>query len=309
MNLDQFRGCLIGLAVGDALGTTVEFEKPGNFEPITDMVGGGPFDLKPGQWTDDTSMALCLAESLIECNGFNPVDQMERYVQWWRNGYLSSTGHCFDIGNTTAGSLIRFEQTHQPYCGTTSPHSAGNGSLMRLAPIPMFYYKDENLALQMARDSSRTTHGAQTCLDCCMFCCQIIVNILNGESDKQQLKNLYCSETTTLEYRQLMYSLRDIEQKNPPHIKGSGYVIKTLEAALWGFYKFDSFEEGCLAVVNLGDDADTTAAVYGQIAGAYYGERAIPDKWREKITKYEQIKSFAEQLAMMSPDLSIENKI
>ncbi len=109
--IELYRGCLLGLAVGDALGTTLEFRRPGTFEPIINMVGGGPFRLQPGQWTDDTSMALCLAESLIECKGFDPVDQLRRYCRWHREGYLSSTGICFDIGGTTRAALERFEQT------------------------------------------------------------------------------------------------------------------------------------------------------------------------------------------------------
>src|SRR5512136_138964 len=115
--LSRYRGCLLGLAVGDALGTTLEFSPPGTFTPIDDIVGGGPFHLKPGQWTDDTSMALCLAESLIECQAFDPVDQMQHYVRWFRHGHLSSTGKCFDIGNTTRMALTQFERTHEPFCG------------------------------------------------------------------------------------------------------------------------------------------------------------------------------------------------
>lgn len=122
MNLcDWYRGSLLGLAVGDALGTTLEFEHPGSFTPITDMVGGGPFGLKPGQWTDDTSMALRLAESLIECRGCDPVDQLRRYCRWYREGNLSSTGSCFDIGNTTRAALQRFEQTGEPSRGPQIP--------------------------------------------------------------------------------------------------------------------------------------------------------------------------------------------
>jgi ADP-ribosyl-[dinitrogen reductase] hydrolase len=132
--IQRSRGCLLGLAVGDALGTTLEFKPPGTFTPITDMLGGGPFNLKPGQWTDDTSLALCLAESLIECRGFNPKDQMERYVRWWKEGHLSSTGECFDIGNTTRTALSAFLKTGNPISGPTDAYSAGNGSLMRLAP-------------------------------------------------------------------------------------------------------------------------------------------------------------------------------
>jgi ADP-ribosylglycohydrolase len=125
---DRVRGALIGLAVGDAVGTTVEFKPPGTFEPVTDMVGGGPFRLRPGEWTDDTSMALCLAESLIECGGFNARDQMERYVKWWKTGYLSSTGKFFDIRNTTREALARFLETGDPFAGSTDPRSADNGS-------------------------------------------------------------------------------------------------------------------------------------------------------------------------------------
>src|SRR5437773_11032287 len=107
---DRYRGCLLGLAAGDALGTTLEFESPGSFRPISDMVGGGPFDLAPGQWTDDTSMALCLAASLLEQGTFDPMDQLARYWRWYREGYLSSTGTCFDIGSTTSLALMQYHR-------------------------------------------------------------------------------------------------------------------------------------------------------------------------------------------------------
>lgn len=138
--VDKYKGALLGLAIGDALGTTLEFTQPGSFEPLTDMIGGGPFGLAPGQWTDDTSMALCLADSLLHCNGFDAADQMKRYVLWYREGYRSSTGTCFDIGNATRQALHRFEQTQDPYSGSTDIYTAGNGSIMRLAPVPLFYY-------------------------------------------------------------------------------------------------------------------------------------------------------------------------
>ena len=126
---DRFRGCLLGLAVGNAVGTTLEFKPPGSFKPISDMVGGGPFRLKPGEWTDDTSMALCLAESLIAKQCFDPSDQLQRYLKWYREGHLSSNGRCFDIGNTVRHALTRFEKTGEPYSGSTDHSSAGNGSL------------------------------------------------------------------------------------------------------------------------------------------------------------------------------------
>ena len=133
--IERYRGSLLGLAVGDALGVPLEFRVPGSFTPIDDMVAGGTFEVMVGQWTDDTSMALCLAQSLIE-QGFNPVDQLQKYVRWWREGYLSSIDRCFDIGNATVEALMSFEKTKSAYCGSTDPSSAGNGSIMRLAPIP-----------------------------------------------------------------------------------------------------------------------------------------------------------------------------
>ncbi len=150
---DRYRGALLGLAAGDALGTTLEFRPPGTFTPIDDMVGGGPFHLEPGEWTDDTSMALCLAESLIECRGFDAVDQLARYVRWWRDGHLSSNGRCFDIGNAVSAALARFERTREPWCGSTDPHTAGNGSLMRLAPVVLAHAHDPALAVRLAADS------------------------------------------------------------------------------------------------------------------------------------------------------------
>jgi len=117
---ERFRGALVGLACGDALGTTNEFKRPGSFAPITDMVGGGVFGLKQGQWTDDTSMALCLAESLIECGGFDARDQMERYIRWRDDGYLSSTGKCFDVGGTVDAALNRYRQSGDPYAGKST---------------------------------------------------------------------------------------------------------------------------------------------------------------------------------------------
>ncbi len=189
--IDRYRGCLLGLATGDAVGTTLEFEPPGTFTPIKDMVGGGPFGLQPGQWTDDTSMALCLAESLIEQNGFDPVDQLQRYLQWYRVGHLSSTGQCFDIGNTVRSALMRFGRTGEPYCGSTDPRSAGNGSIMRLAPVPLFFAQNPEEAIEMSAESSRTTHGAETAVDACRYLGGLIVGAVNGASREELLSSYY----------------------------------------------------------------------------------------------------------------------
>ena len=183
---ERFHGCRLGLAAGDALGTTLEFKKPGTFEPIDDMVGGEPFRLEAGQWTDDTSMALCLATSLIETGSFDPMDQMERYVRWRREGYLSSNGRCFDIGLTVSDALSRFEQTGDPYSGSTDPMSAGNGSLMRLAPVPMYFAGDAQESIDRSAESSRTTHGAREPIDACRYFAEMLVGALSGVEKARQ---------------------------------------------------------------------------------------------------------------------------
>lgn len=299
--LERYRGCLLGLAVDDALGTTLEFRPPGSFAPITDMVGGGPFNLQPGQWTDDTSMALCLAESLIECRGFDPRDQMERYVRWWKEGRLSSTGSCFDIGNTTRAALAAFLKTGNPFCGRSDSYSAGNGSLMRLAPVPMFYADDPIEAVEKSGESSRTTHGALVAIDACPYLGALIVGALQGQEKDILLSNHYSPAPGYWQDKPLTPSIVEIAEgsfklKNPPDVRGTGYVVQSLEAALWAFYHGRTFEEGCLLAVNLGDDADTTGAIYGQLAGAYYGEEEIPDQWRTKISKLSLIAGSANKL-------------
>ena len=298
---DRFRGCLLGLAAGDALGTTLEFRSPGTFEPIDDMVGGGPFNLQPGQWTDDTSMALCLATSLIEQDGFDAADQMERYVRWWREGYLSSTGRCFDIGTTVRGAQMRFERDGDPYAGSTDPQTAGNGSLMRLAPVPMYYRADPVEAISKAADSSRTSHGAREAVDACRYFAGLLVGALDGVDKETLLSPGYCPVDGQWESEPLAGKIARIAEgsfkdRNPPQIKGTGYVVDALEAALWAFHHSNDFREGALLAANLGHDADTTAAIYGQIAGAYYGVDGIPADWRQKLTMVDEITSLADDI-------------
>jgi ADP-ribosyl-[dinitrogen reductase] hydrolase len=299
--IQHYRGCLLGLAVGDALGTTLEFKSPGTFKPITDMIGGGPFHLKPGQWTDDTSMALCLAESLIECQGFNPKDQMERYVRWWKEGHLSSTGTCFDIGNTTRTALSAFMKTGNPISGPINAYSAGNGSLMRLAPVPMFYANNPREAIEKSGESSKTTHGAIVCIDACRYFGGLIAGALAGTEKEELLADHYAPIPGYWKKHSLISEIDDIaagsfKKKHPPEIRGKGYVVQSLEAALWAFFHSNTFEEGCLMAVNLGDDADTTGAIYGQIAGAYYGEEGIPRNWLSVLALRNLIVSLADQL-------------
>ncbi|HET7232475.1 MAG TPA: ADP-ribosylglycohydrolase family protein [Longimicrobium sp.] len=302
---DRFHGALIGLATGDALGTTVEFSPPGTFAPLADMEGGGPFDLMPGEWTDDTSMALCLADSLVERRGFDPVDQLERYVRWYREGYLSSNGRCFDIGITVRGALERFGHTGNPWSGSSDPQTAGNGSLMRLAPVPLFFSADAAEAIERSGDSSRTTHGAPEAVDACRYFGGLLVGAAHGAGKDELLGAMYSPVPGYWDAHPLSPAIAEVaggsfKAKSPPQIVGSGYVVKSLEAALWAFFTTDSFRDGCLRAANLGNDADTTAAIYGQLAGAFYGVEAIPPEWRDLLARRGLIERLADGLYDLS---------
>lgn len=298
---DRWRGALLGLAVGDALGTTLEFSRPGELEPVTDMVGGGPFDLAPGQWTDDTSMALCLAESLVERGGFDPADQMRRYLRWRDDGHLSSTGECFDIGNTVEQALETFRETGDPYAGPTDPRSAGNGSLMRIAPIALRWAHAPEEAVRLAGLCSRTTHGAPAAVDACRYFTGLLVGALRGEPLERLLAPMYAPVAGLWEREPLCPEIEAVargswREREPPEIRGSGYVVHCLEAALWALGRSGSFEEACLRAVNLGEDADTTGAVCGQLAGAVFGAGGIPGRWLAQLAMRERIEALADAL-------------
>jgi len=280
------------------VGTTLEFKPRGSFEPIADMVGGGPFELEPGQWTDDTSVALCLATSLVQCRGVDVADQMRRYVRWHRDGYLSSTGRCFDIGNTVRSALLRFERTGEPLSGSTDPRTAGNGSIMRLAPVPMYYAADPSKAAEMAAQSSRTTHGAAEAVDACRLFSLMIVGALTGAPREDILFGHRPGRADENEWAPAILELSagGYREKRRNEIKGSGYVVDSLEAALWCFLNTDSFADAVLAAANLGDDADTTAAVCGQLAGAHYGAAAIPKTWLQKLSLHDSIVELSDAL-------------
>lgn len=294
VTLNRAEGCLLGLAIGDAVGTTVEFSPRGSFEPVTDLVGGGPFHLAAGQWTDDTSMALCLAASLAELQTFDANDQMLRYVRWYREGYYSSTGRCFDIGTTTQNALVAFERSGNPFSGSSDLHSAGNGCLMRLAPVPIFFADDIEKAMDFSAESSKVTHKTAECIDASRLFGGMLVKALNGSSKESILLNNDLEKISSTSIQEIgkgsYLSKTDLE------IKGSGYVVKSLEAALWCFHQSNSYKEAVLLATNLGDDADTTAAICGQIAGAYYGREGIPEFWQEKVYMRDEILGLANSL-------------
>lgn len=299
-------GALIGLAVGDAVGTTIEFSKPGTFEPVTDMVGGGPFRLRPGEWTDDTSMALCLAASLVERGEFDPHDQMRRYLRWRDEGYMASNGRCFDIGGTVSDALQRFERTGDRFAGSTDKFSAGNGALMRLAPIPMAYAHAPERAIHLAGEMSRTTHGARESVDACRYYCGLMVGALNGVPKGELLTPLFTPVPGLWDREPLAVKIEEVargsylHREPPEEILGLGYVVKSLEAALWALPRGDGYADCVLKAVNLGHDADTTGAICGMLAGAIYGVEGIPPAWRQRLAKADEIEDLAGKLAGLS---------
>ena len=302
---NRYRGCLLGLACGDAVGTTVEFKRRGSFEPVSDMVGGGCFSLKPGEWTDDTSMALCLACSLLDSNAFDPSDQMRRYLNWWDHGVLASNGRCFDIGGTVSSALTHFRDTGEPFAGSTHPKSAGNGSIMRLAPVPMFFAPDRDAVVHGSGESSRTTHGCDEAVDACRFFGAMLQVALEGGT-KDEILSGAGQGLNGHGGRALAPAIQELADggyryKSEKEIRGSGYVVHSLEAALWCFANTDSFEDAILRATNLGEDADTTAAVCGQLAGAYYGADGIPATWLERLVMRAEIEGWADVLRDARP--------
>lgn len=297
---DRYRGALLGLAVGDAVGTTLEFEPWPVRHPISDMVGGGPFNLAAGQWTDDTSMALCLAESLILQRGFDAHDQLQRYVRWWREGYHSAKSYCFDIGMTTARALEHFEETKSVIANTTAPNMAGNGSLMRLVPVVMAFAGDVAATERYARESSQTTHATRVAVEACQgYALMLRAALLGGTAD-----DVWQAAHNRLP--DLHGELADVfagsyQQRQPPVIQGSGYAVKSLEAALWAVYQHPGdYRSAILAAANLGHDADTTAAIAGQLAGALVGEAGIPQTWRDRLSQHDLFVWYAEELLRMA---------
>lgn len=293
---DKQRGCLVGLAVGDALGAAVEFRQPGTFPLVTCYRDGGPHDLKPGQWTDDTSMALALADSLGR--GWSLDDQIREYVRWYEDGKYSVTGVCFDIGCTTRTALESYmEGDSVRFCGPSSPEFSGNGSIMRLAPIPMKFmslYRDGKF-LELARlggESSIPTHGSNQCIGACEYLTVVLAALMSGETRESVLDPEWStlkSIEDDLDPLILKIAKGSFRQKQPPEIKGSGWVVASLEAALWAFHNAKNFEEAVLKAVNLGDDADTTGAVCGQLAGAFWGESGISESFRSGLDRLDMI--------------------
>jgi ADP-ribosylglycohydrolase len=297
---DRLRGTLLGLAVGDALGAAVEFQRPGTFAPVTGYRGGGPHGLAAGEWTDDTSMALALADSIVTA-GWDLNDQANRYVDWWQAGKYSVNGRCFDIGVTTRRALNRYLDEQDAFrSGDPAEDASGNGSIMRLAPVSIRYAELLSTDLaelsRLAEESSLPTHASAPCLSACRYLAVVLAAMIQGADRGEVLSPAWKPLRRLHEIKPLHPLIAEVaggsfERKEPPAIQGSGWVVKSLEAALWAFHHADSFEEAVLRAVNLGDDADTTGAVCGQLAGAYWGESSFPPRLIAGLARFDMLEN------------------
>lgn len=297
---DRAAGAPLGLATGDAIGTTLEFKSRDSYEPLTDMIGGGPFSLPAGTWTDDTSMALALGESLEGRVALDPEDLMSRFVDWWRRGEYSPMGECFDIGLTTRNALATFETTGEPIAGSRDEMSAGNGSLMRLAPVAIWgVTAGVDTMRDAARTQSATTHAARACLDACEAYAVMLRSAILGGDFTECL-----AEAQMLSLGEPIASIMAAswQGKARAQISSSGYVAHSLEAALWCIDPDagggGTYRDIVLRAANLGDDADTTAAIAGQFAGALHGKAGIPLEWLEKLAWADRIAALADRLLL-----------
>lgn len=300
--LDRAQGAMLGLAVGDAVGTTLEFTRRDSTPPLTDMVGGGPFRLQPGEWTDDTAMALALGDSLDDCGGLDEADLMRKFTSWHEDGSYSCTGTCFDIGITTRAALARWKRTGNPIAGSTDPMSAGNGSLMRLAPVAVVSFRDRDRMRDWAARQSCTTHAAPEAVDGCVAFAEVLADAIDGRPRSEVLRpreGPYVGKIAAI----MAGSWRG---KHRDELSASGYVAHSLEAAMWCVGRTGSFREAVLLAANLGDDADTTAAITGQLAGALYGIAGIPAAWREKVALGPRIIAMAGRLFDAGLGLKVE---
>ncbi len=294
---ERFQGALVGLAAGDALAAATQFRKPGTFAAVGDLLGGGPFEQPRGAWTDDTAMALLLAESLLEREGFDAHDQVQRYARWQREGYGSATGQCVGISASVARALATAQYKRQPFAGSHDPEQHDKDPLSRVAPAVMYFFADTATAVAKASEAARLTAQAPMVLDCVRLFAAMVHGALAGRDKSAVLRpppELWRTPSTRPEVLALYDGA--YEHRDPPEITGGGGILQALEAAMWAFHRSETFRDGVLLAANLGRDSDVVAATYGQVAGAYHGVSAIPGIWRNSLIKQEVLINSADRL-------------
>lgn len=300
---------LFGLAVGDALGVPVEFYSRSSLKrnPVSEMIGYGTHYQPLGTWSDDSSLAFCLAESL--CTGYDLNDIARNFVKWYSADLWTPHGKVFDVGIATRNAIHNIAKGHQPdLCGGFEEKDNGNGSLMRILPLA-FYLQDEKdieVIYQKIEAVSSITHAHFRSVFACFIYVIYCLEILKGEdkfkaykeTQKVISKFLENKDYNIVEVKLFERILKnDISLYPENEIYSSGYVLHSLEASFWCFLNFNSYEETVLKAVNLGEDTDTTAAISGGLAGIYFGMENIPKKWIEKLVRSNDIKDLAKRLS------------
>lgn len=291
---DKALGSFKGLAIGDALGAPVEFLPRWSFRKVTDYRRAIRFGLNPGEWTDDTIMALCLGEALIENNGYNSYTVMDKYLDWYKNGYNSPNGRCFDIGIQTQKSLKKYSKKPSLNPVTTS---AGNGTIMRLAPAAIVSLSlDDNDSKRLYSESAIDTHNSTEAALATQLFGFLLKNLLQGKTPEDAIQDANGLVNHTV----VENIVQDMLFTNEKNAGNGGYVVDTLCTAWWCFTTTSSFEEAVLKSVNMGGDADTIAAVTGQLSGAYYGNSNIPEKFTSKLYRSEYFEELTKNLLQVT---------
>ncbi len=282
ISTDKVIGLLLGAHSGEALGASFEFgpaNNPDNFQ--TEIIGGGPFDWEPGAATDDMDMMMCLLRSFTSANDFDHDDLARKFVDWYETEPA-------DIGSTVAPALAKMSEGKTPTeCGNPTESAQGNGSLMRCAPISLFF-EGESLE-RVAREQCVFTHGSSTCQDADVIFLESLHDCFKGLSKNQIFEKAKLrAEELNADLAEYFHKLQNIEWDELPT---SGWVVHTLGAAYWALLQSESFEEGVILIANKGDDSDTCACVTGALLGAWYGLKAIPERWIETLQYREEIKT------------------
>ena len=292
---------IIGLAIGDALGVPAEFKSREELKryPITDMIGDGTYNLPAGTWSDDTSMTLATIDSIISTGTINPNDMANKFLNWFRNAEYTATNETFDIGRTTLQSLAKYELKlyDASSCGEDNEYSNGNGSLMRILPIAYYiYYKDitDNQEIyNIVKQVSSITHAHEVSILGCYIYVRFALELLNGKDRVEAYNNIkkldYSMFSSTIidKYNRILND--NIQNLNEENISSSGYVVSTLETAMWLFLNSNDYNNTILRAVNLGEDTDTVAACTGGLLGLYYGIESIKSSWKQNLKRYDYI--------------------
>jgi len=286
----RFQGGLLGLATCDALAAGTQFRRPGTFTPVGDLLGGGPFDLPRGAWSDDTAMALCLAESLLEARGCNIADQRARYARWQREGHLSATGQCLGISADMARAIAQEGDAAQALAAAAQ----GAEPLVRLLPVVLHAWGDRDRLYAWAAASARATGASPMAIDATRMLAGMLHAALAGASIARIVRH----ERRRFAAAPLCEPVAALAAADPhrrPEPTGLA-ALDVLAAARWCLAGTKSFRAGALQAANLGGDSDQVGAVYGQLAGLHYGAGAIPRGWRESLARHELLVDVADQL-------------